>query len=124
MAHIRYRRIVEPRRAVDRCQHPGCTEQGIEVVIRFGDDEHPSYFCPDHAYENGYCALCGDFNAGHESFDFNNPMGVCENCRDAIEGDLDHDGDESDCDRDTWETYQDEAYAEAEAAADAEDFPF
>ena len=50
--------------------------------------DSPSYhYCPDHAYDNGFCSCCGAFWGGIDSFDHNNPAGVCEHCRDAIETD-------------------------------------
>lgn len=52
------------------------------------DSPEPDYwYCPKHAHENGFCVSCGQFWAGVESFDFNNPAGLCDNCRDQWEAD-------------------------------------
>lgn len=83
-----------------KCEHEGCLASG-SVVCRVPDNPElaasgkPIYdsmgievienLCPDHAYEAGYCACCGDFWGGIESFDFDNPSMLCENCRDACD---------------------------------------
>lgn len=63
------------------CNCDGCDEVGIECrLYAFGDDGNPSeafeYFCIDHAYERGYCYICGLFWTGFEAFDFPQYHGV------------------------------------------------
>lgn len=55
---------------------------------RHRDDEGKEaveYLCHKHATEAGYCWGCGEFWAGTEDFDFNNPSGLCMNCKDELE---------------------------------------
>lgn len=75
-----------------RCEEPGCTSfDALPCVMDF-DDKNPSYFCPEHAFKNGHCSICGQFWAGIESFDFG--PGYCENCRSEVEEEDDYDMDD------------------------------
>jgi len=40
--------------------------------------------CDEHARDAGYCLGCMAFWGGVESFDFNNPSGLCDICRESI----------------------------------------
>jgi len=80
-----------------KCEREGCFEDGV-VVCHVPDyppllSKEPydytgikiiEHLCQDHAYEAGYCTICGDFWGGIESFDFNNPSKLCENCQEQI----------------------------------------
>jgi hypothetical protein len=67
-----------------RCQHSGCKSEGMECVISWEGETF--YYCPDHAGQNGFCYLCGDFWGGIESFEFIHPD-ICDNCWDQIRDD-------------------------------------
>lgn len=69
---------------VQPCEHPDCAEDGIPCFLYPDLDTPHEWFCPTHAAENGYCASCGIFSSGIESFDFLHP-GYCDNCWDEIE---------------------------------------
>lgn len=71
-----------------KCEQEGCFDDG-SVECRVPDSGYPvppetlntiEHFCPEHAYENSYCSLCGEFWGGIESFDFDNPSHLCEHC--------------------------------------------
>ena len=100
-----------------KCEHNGCFENG-EVAChvpelhgengRIYDDTNirvVEHLCSNHAYEAGYCTLCGDFWGGIESFDFNNPSHLCENCKEQIEDEIGEDDDIN------GENYDEETYA-------------
>ena len=80
------------------CQSPGCQEEAIECRIKPGSvvDDH---LCPQHASEAGYCACCGDFWAGVNSFDFAK-SGLCEHCEAELEAESEE-IDDDDIDDDT-----------------------
>ena len=69
-----------------KCEHDGCFKDGsVEChVTAVQDIQLIEHLCQDHAYEAGYCSLCGGFWGGIESFDFNNPSHLCENCLDQL----------------------------------------
>lgn len=46
-------------------------------------EEPAEYFCPTHAFDNGYCKGCGRFFGGIESFDFGS--GYCDDCQNEID---------------------------------------
>jgi len=74
-----------------KCSHPGCDKVGIECSLN--DDENTTeYFCVEHCYEHGYCCCCGGFWCGTESFDFNNPSHLCQNCQSDNADDDEEDG--------------------------------
>lgn len=84
-----------------KCEQEGCFDDG-SVECRTHDSGYPvlpemlntiEHFCPEHAYENGYCSLCGDFWGGIESFDFNNPSHLCEHCLEQVKDEIGEDDD-------------------------------
>jgi hypothetical protein len=85
------------------CAEPGCTAEHaiaceeprdwMEAAVDAALDEPAvTYYCPDHAEQNGFCRGCGLFCAGIETYDFgrgrNGPAGFCEHCQDQIEDDM------------------------------------
>lgn len=46
-----------------------------------------AYMCSSHAKERGFCAGCGLFWGGIESFDFGKYPGFCDHCQDQIDSD-------------------------------------
>jgi hypothetical protein len=82
-----------------KCQHEGCDREGILCQLDDNEGDEGEYFCGEHAFEAGYCACCGRFWGGIESFEFGN--GLCDNCRDSGDyGDFDEDEDYMDFDID------------------------
>lgn len=78
------------------CSHESCEHEGMACYLNTLDDTPHEWYCEEHAHEHGYCALCGFFNAGFESFDFD-PDGWCESCREEIEMEFeDYDDDDLD----------------------------
>jgi len=73
-----------------KCEHKNCEEEeAIEcILIDNLGNEHTEYLCSEHAYESGFCCLCGHFFAGFEWFDFpeahGNIRGYCDECSDMI----------------------------------------
>jgi hypothetical protein len=65
-----------------------CVNAGIPCYFTWSNDVPDGWYCADHAYTNGFCAGCGLFNAGFESFDFSED-GMCESCHEQIESELD-----------------------------------
>lgn len=64
---------------INRCQwYEGCNYEGEKWY--FDHDESENY-CYEHAGESGFCLWCGTFYGGVESFEFNNPGKICDNCR-------------------------------------------
>ena len=56
-----------------------CTKQGMPCWLDDDPEDDPNcYACGEHAQPMGFCACCGSFWGGIESFDFGN--GLCENC--------------------------------------------
>ena len=89
------------------CEEYGCLMEGIvecylpPITMEDGHlskDQPPTeHFCQYHAYKNGFCSLCGDFWGGIESFEFDNPQRLCENCLDQLKTELgEYDDDEED----------------------------
>lgn len=78
-----------------KCDKPGCMDDG-SVKCHIPDlmlspnnaDNRFEHFCPEHAYDAGYCSLCGEFWGGIESFEFDNPLFLCENCYEQIENEF------------------------------------
>ena len=94
------------------CQYPGCYSRHVTECWIPDDepDEHrdlafpDAYYCFEHAHYVGFCWMCGGFNGGIESFDFNR-FGLCESCE--MEADRDErkwDGDEEWDDDDPYDT--------------------
>lgn len=70
--------------APTRCQHEGCQEAGLSCRIVIDEGDLPwEFYCPAHAAEHGYCAACGEFWAGIDSFEFLHP-GFCNQCADHV----------------------------------------
>lgn len=71
-----------------KCQHKGCTKDSDVVCIVPEQDNTGiqviEHLCEEHAYESGYCVLCGEFWGGIETFDIDNPSHLCENCLEQI----------------------------------------
>lgn len=71
------------------CEHNGCNKNAdVQCCVPELDNTGINvieYLCEEHAYESGYCTLCGSFWGGIESFDFNNPSHICENCQEQIQ---------------------------------------
>lgn len=57
-----------------RCQHPGCSAEGMECQA----GEETERYCPGHAREHGYCRGCGQFWAGTQTFE---EKGLCATCK-------------------------------------------
>jgi hypothetical protein len=74
------------------CEQPGCDREGAECFLDAWDDEPNGVYCPEHSAANGFCAVCGLFWGGIESFEFLHP-GVCDHCHYQLEADND-DGEE------------------------------
>ena len=68
-----------------RCEQEGCTSFDAFPCTHEPNDTDPSFYCAEHAFQHGYCYICGQFWAGIESFDFG--PGYCENCRSEVEED-------------------------------------
>ena len=69
------------------CEHEGCLDRDV-IECNLNDNENTQYFfCVAHCYEEGFCWGCGGFWCGFESFDFNNPSHLCQNCREENEDD-------------------------------------
>lgn len=76
-----------------KCQHENCTEEGTPCFFPDNETETPDeYFCTEHAFDQGYCYLCGQFFSGIERFDFPETYGgirgLCESCDDEIKTEL------------------------------------
>ncbi len=89
------------RRVPRRCDEKGC--KGVAQVWCFlpGDytpegEEFDGAYCSEHAEQNGFCRMCGQFWAGVESFHFGTYHGYCDNCRYEVER-------EEDLEYDEWE---------------------
>lgn len=88
-----------------RCQHPGCTREGMPCFIELWSEKPDEFFCHAHAFQYGYCRGCGRFWSGVESFDFGPDRGWCEHCRDQLRADMGED---------IWEDDFDYGYADAD----------
>jgi hypothetical protein len=78
-----------------KCEEKDCKEEGsIPCMVNDYDPETKESkeirfdYCSEHASGNGFCWGCGLLWAGVEDFDFNNPSGLCGNCRDEIEDEI------------------------------------
>lgn len=69
----------------------GCAEAAIACYSSDGWLDTPrtvsEHLCHEHAAEAGYCCVCGLFSSGIDSFDWGDPPGMCETCRDEFEAD-------------------------------------
>jgi len=84
----------KPLRTVGKagCQYEGCEAEGFPCFMNAwdaedGGDGPNGYWCSQHAPDAGFCACCGLFWGGIESFDFGN--GICDNCRESEPDDCD-----------------------------------
>lgn len=99
----RARKLARLYRRQRRCQHPGCTNEGIPCLLQWYDEEPDEYYCSKHAFQHGFCRSCGVFWAGVESFDFGSG-GLCEHCLDQIRADTgEYDEEEREYEYDGWE---------------------
>ena len=71
-----------------KCEHPCCNANAIPC--RLNDPETNKdvicFYCPEHAFINGFCSCCGEFWGGIESFDIGS--GICENCLESVDDDF------------------------------------
>lgn len=68
------------------CWHLGCKEYGIKCIGLQADEAE--FYCSGHAIEHGFCAGCGIYSAGVESFSFGDFPGLCSNCADHLKAEL------------------------------------
>jgi len=73
------------------CEHEDCNERGYACYLP-QSDEPDEYYCPQHAFESGYCKGCGQFWGGIERFGFGS--GYCEHCEAEFDDD-DYEDDDS-----------------------------
>ncbi|MCP4358395.1 MAG: hypothetical protein GY796_10305 [Chloroflexi bacterium] len=69
------------------CWQPGCPNPAIPCYYGPPDDEYTgpdAYYCPQHAREQGFCPLCGDYWSGNTLFDFDT-IGLCLHCYQELE---------------------------------------
>lgn len=53
------------------CQEAGCTLDGFACYLPdYDSTNEPYFYCSEHAFNNGFCKMCGSFNGGLESFEF------------------------------------------------------
>ena len=74
------------RRVLHRCDRCGAAAISVRC-----DEGLEGWLCPEHAADEGYCAMCGEFSAGQDGFDWHHP-GLCDNCNDEFEADTDWGG--------------------------------
>ena len=91
------------------CDYPGCTNEGNQLEY---PDGSPAYVCDDHMRVVGFCAGCGGFYGGVESFSFIEPIGLCDDCKN-----IDHDP----FDYEEWEDWIE--WAESERLNDSDADP-
>ncbi len=72
------------------CNEPGCSAQGMACYLDWIHEEPEDWYCPEHAPKNGYCAGCGQFSAGFESFDFApaGMAGLCDACQELVRAEI------------------------------------
>ena len=75
------RPVPDPR----ECDFPGCHREAMPCWLPDDLDQPSEYLCLEHARQAGYCAGCGRFSAGIESFDFGRYPGYCDNCQGELE---------------------------------------
>ena len=72
------------------CEEPGCLKEGMKChLVDYGDYLGPAvdvfnFYCTEHATQNGYCWMCGEFWAGNTEFDME-PFHLCPNCKSECE---------------------------------------
>jgi len=57
-----------------------CPRGGAPCYLAAYSEQPDEYLCREHITIGGFCAGCGIFCAGIESFDFGNFPGWCDNC--------------------------------------------
>jgi len=77
-----------------KCNHEGYDTDGNPCYYpnyegEREEDVFAGYYCHEHAPEEKFCAGCGTFCAGIESFEFSEVYGYCDNCADEIKTNLD-----------------------------------
>ncbi len=106
------------------CAHRGCwsrdTTGGYLPTPSYDDVELVAYYCQKHIHAAGFCAICGAFNGGIESFEFGN--GMCDNCQIEYERDDDYARDDDEWDDDDPYDDYDQPY-EPEQAIDGPFMP-
>lgn len=93
------------------CQEPNCYREGsvhCTLIDPENDEDVHLNYCPDHAYDNGFCMGCGEFWGGIESFDFSPIKGFCENCVEDIMASVDNNGHDQPFEQE-FEYYDDES---------------
>ncbi|HEY8598228.1 MAG TPA: hypothetical protein VIL85_07340 [Thermomicrobiales bacterium] len=68
------------------CHEAGCDRPGLPCYLPDLDGtkdwaEPDAYYCQGHIAATGFCAGCGNFHGGEESFDLD-PHNLCDTCRD------------------------------------------
>lgn len=87
---------------IHECQHEGCEERGTPYYYNQLDAEVGAWYCDQHVYEGGFCAGCGYFCAGFESFDFSK-SGLCESCEEELREEMGESGWAEGIDWDDWD---------------------
>jgi hypothetical protein len=72
------------RRPIVRCERCGSRDVMECQIVPW---EEPQYLCCTDAEKLGFCAGCGIFSAGIDSYDFGRYRGFCENCSDELAAD-------------------------------------
>jgi hypothetical protein len=78
------------------CDYSECNS--TEVNHLQYPDGSPAFVCDEHMRAMGFCAGCGGFYGGVESFSFIEPVGYCDDCKRV-------DDDSSDDDCSDWEEW-------------------
>lgn len=74
-----------------KCEHKDCDSEDTIECRLYDYEKHEDiifHYCSKHAEANGFCCCCGDFWGGIESFEFWHP-GLCDNCYDDIQAEMD-----------------------------------
>lgn len=69
------------------CEREGCDQPGFACYLPDASNTDPpfAYLCSEHAFEAGFCKMCGLFEGGVESFEFGPLAGYCDNCKIEVE---------------------------------------
>lgn len=87
-----------------KCQHEGCTSDSVSEWSIGGYEPEPVFFfCHEHAAEFGFCLDCGSYIGGTEDVFLTGRTGICFQCYEREQRELDRvfegedwDDDESD----------------------------
>lgn len=109
------------------CEHEGCNSTQTEAFhwpLTAPGEKAESWFCYEHAIENGFCIWCNNFGAGSEDYDFSGHKGFHHDCFEELRyetGELD----DEDEDGDSWDYYPANWYRPGSAlsALEPEDTP-